>query len=102
MSQRALITGSCGLIGSEVSLHMAAHGFQIFGVDNNERAVFFGPEGDTRRSLERLDPHSGLHAPGFRYSGPGPRVGDDEGGPAGCDCAHRGPTFARPCGGDSV
>jgi CDP-paratose 2-epimerase len=54
MDKRALITGSCGLIGSEVSLHMAEHGYQIFGVDNNERAVFFGPEGDTRRSLERL------------------------------------------------
>lgn len=52
--KRALITGSCGLIGSEVSLHLGRHGFQIFGIDNNERAVFFGPEGDTRWSLDRL------------------------------------------------
>ena len=52
--KRALITGSCGLIGSEVSLHLGRYGFQIFGIDNNERAVFFGPEGDTRWSLERL------------------------------------------------
>lgn len=52
--KRALITGSCGLIGSEVSLHLARHGFRIFGIDNNERAVFFGPEGDTRWSLQRL------------------------------------------------
>src|SRR5689334_14091884 len=52
--KRALVTGSCGLIGSEVSLHLGRHGFRIFGVDNNERAVFFGPEGDTRWSLERL------------------------------------------------
>jgi CDP-paratose 2-epimerase len=52
--KRALITGSCGLIGSEVSLHLGRHGFRIFGIDNNERAVFFGPEGDTRWSLERL------------------------------------------------
>ncbi len=49
-----MVTGSCGLIGSEVSLHLARHSFRIFGIDNNERAVFFGPEGDTRWSLERL------------------------------------------------
>ena len=54
MSKRALITGSCGLIGSEVCLHLGRQGYQIFGVDNNERAVFFGPEGDTSWSLERL------------------------------------------------
>ena len=50
----ALITGSCGLIGSEVSGYLARRGFRIFGIDNNERAVFFGPEGDTSWSLERL------------------------------------------------
>ncbi|MBV9301236.1 MAG: NAD-dependent epimerase/dehydratase family protein [Acidobacteriaceae bacterium] len=53
-AKRALVTGSCGLIGSEVSLHLARHGYRIFGIDNNERAVFFGPEGDTRWSLQRL------------------------------------------------
>ncbi len=54
MPKNALVTGSCGLIGSEVCLHLARHGFRIFGVDNNERAVFFGPEGDTSWSLQRL------------------------------------------------
>lgn len=54
MSKKALVTGSCGLIGSEVCLHLGRNGYQIFGIDNNERAVFFGPEGDTRRSLQRL------------------------------------------------
>ncbi len=33
---------------------MAQRGYQIFGVDNNERSVFFGPEGDTSWSLGRL------------------------------------------------
>jgi len=37
-----------------VCLHLARNGFQIHGVDNNERSVFFGPEGDTRWSLQRL------------------------------------------------
>jgi CDP-paratose 2-epimerase len=52
--KNALITGACGLIGSEVSLYLARHGFRIFGLDNNQRAVFFGPEGDTSWSLQRL------------------------------------------------
>ncbi len=52
--KKALVTGSCGLIGSEVSLHLGRSGFQVFGVDNNERAVFFGPEGDTSWSLQWL------------------------------------------------
>jgi len=54
MVKCALITGSCGLIGSEVSLDLSKHGYNIFGIDNNERAVFFGPDGDTRWSLLRL------------------------------------------------
>ena len=54
MAKKALVTGSCGLIGSEVSVHLGQHGCQVSGIDNNERAVFFGPEGDTSWSLKRL------------------------------------------------
>jgi CDP-paratose 2-epimerase len=50
----ALVTGSCGLIGSEVSIHLAKRGYAVRGIDNNQRAVFFGPDGDTRGSLLRL------------------------------------------------
>jgi len=49
-----LITGSSGLIGSEVALFLAKHGCAIHGVDNNQRAVFFGPQGDTRWNQARL------------------------------------------------
>lgn len=35
-------------------MHLSARSYQIVGVDNNERAVFFGPEGDTSWSLKRL------------------------------------------------
>src|SRR5215469_6247591 len=49
-----LVTGSCGLIGSEVSVFFASQGFHVTGVDSNHRAVFFGPEGDTSWVLERL------------------------------------------------
>jgi CDP-paratose 2-epimerase len=52
--KKLLVTGSSGLIGSEVCLHFAAQGWAIHGVDNNQRAVFFGPQGDTRWNQERL------------------------------------------------
>lgn len=49
-----LVTGSSGLIGSEVCIYFAAQGWKIHGVDNNQRAVFFGPQGDTRWNQQRL------------------------------------------------
>jgi len=50
-----LVTGSSGLIGSEVCAYFARElGYTIHGVDNNQRAVFFGPQGDTRWNQERL------------------------------------------------
>lgn len=49
-----LVTGSCGLIGSEVSFFFAEEGFRIAGIDNNLRAEFFGPEGDTSWVLAQL------------------------------------------------
>ena len=52
--KRCLVTGSSGLIGSEVALYFSQQGFQIHGVDNNQRAVFFGPQGDTRWNQQRL------------------------------------------------
>ena len=53
--KKILITGSSGLIGSEVCLFFAERGFAIHGVDNNQRAVFFGPQGDTRWNQKRLE-----------------------------------------------
>ena len=49
-----LVTGSSGLIGSEAVEHFAARGHNVFGVDNNMRADFFGPQGDTSWRLARL------------------------------------------------
>ncbi|PWU00637.1 MAG: NAD-dependent epimerase [Terriglobia bacterium] len=54
MASAVLVTGSCGLIGSEVTVFFSRLGFKVTGVDNNFRATFFGPEGDTRWSLERI------------------------------------------------
>jgi CDP-paratose 2-epimerase len=50
-----LVTGSSGLIGSEVCSHFATKGWKIHGLDNNQRAVFFGPQGDTRWNQSRLE-----------------------------------------------
>jgi CDP-paratose 2-epimerase len=52
---KILITGSSGLIGSEVCKHFASLNWEIHGVDNNQRAVFFGPQGDTRWNQSRLE-----------------------------------------------
>lgn len=52
--KKLLVTGSSGLIGSEVCLFFASKGWQIHGVDNNQRAIFFGPQGDTRWNQQRL------------------------------------------------
>ena len=51
---RVLITGSSGLIGSELVSFFDARGHTLVGIDNNMRADFFGPGGDTRWNLERL------------------------------------------------
>src|SRR5215467_14600732 len=37
-----LVTGSSGLIGSEVAKYFAELDWRVHGVDNNQRAVFFG------------------------------------------------------------
>jgi CDP-paratose 2-epimerase len=52
--KKLLITGSSGLVGSEVCIYFAAKGWEIHGLDNNQRAVFFGPQGDTRWNQQRL------------------------------------------------
>jgi CDP-paratose 2-epimerase len=62
-SSSVLISGSCGLIGSEVSLFFARKGYRVTGIDSNHRAVFFGPEGDTTWVLQRLREN----IPGYRH-----------------------------------
>ncbi len=50
-----LVTGSSGLIGGEAVVYFDALGFRITGVDNNMRADFFGPQGDTTKNRARLE-----------------------------------------------
>ncbi len=51
---KALVTGSSGLIGSELVYFFDSRAECVVGIDNNMRADFFGPEGDTRWNLQRL------------------------------------------------
>lgn len=53
--KKLLVTGSSGLIGSEVCTYFAKEGWEICGVDNNMRADFFGAGGDTRWNQQRLE-----------------------------------------------
>ncbi|NDJ63188.1 MAG: NAD-dependent epimerase/dehydratase family protein [Chloroflexi bacterium] len=53
--KKLLVTGSNGLIGSEVVSHFDALGWRVVGVDNNMRREFFGVRGDTRWNQQRLE-----------------------------------------------
>ncbi|RLD16154.1 MAG: NAD-dependent epimerase [Caldiserica bacterium] len=50
----SIITGSCGLIGSESSYFFHDKGFFIVGIDNDMRSYFFGKEASTSWNLENL------------------------------------------------
>src|SRR6476620_3452829 len=51
---KLLVTGSSGLIGSAVVDYFCNLGWEAHGIDNNMRADFFGPQGDTRWNQKRL------------------------------------------------
>jgi CDP-paratose 2-epimerase len=50
----AVVTGSSGLIGSEMVAFLDERGWRTEGIDNNMRRDFFGEAGDTRPNLEAL------------------------------------------------
>ena len=50
-----LITGSCGLVGSESAEFFSKKGFEILGIDNNSRKLFFGKDGDINWIKNRLN-----------------------------------------------
>ena len=51
----ALITGSAGLIGSAAAYPFESLGYDVWGVDNDSRSVFFGPEASTEPMRGRLE-----------------------------------------------
>ena len=53
--KKILVTGSGGLIGSEVVSSFSELGWQVLGIDNNMRMDFFGEGGDTTWNVSRLE-----------------------------------------------
>ncbi len=49
-----IVTGSSGLIGSEAVRRFHSRGYDVIGIDNDMRSVFFGSDGSTRWMTERL------------------------------------------------
>jgi len=49
-----IITGSTGLVGSESVEFFCKKGFDVIGIDNNLRSLFFGKEGSTNWIKKRL------------------------------------------------
>jgi CDP-paratose 2-epimerase len=50
-----VVTGSCGLVGSASVEHFAGAGYEVAGIDNDMRAVFFGPGASTGWVRQRLE-----------------------------------------------
>ena len=55
MNKNILVTGSSGLIGSEVVKFFCEHDFNVYGIDNNMRQIFFGKKGSTELNRKRLE-----------------------------------------------
>ena len=53
MKKNLLVTGSCGLVGSQISYDFSKK-YKIIGIDNNQRKVFFGYEGDITKQKKNL------------------------------------------------
>ena len=53
-NKKILVTGSSGLIGGEVVKFLSLKGYEVHGIDNNMREVFFGSKGSTLSNLERI------------------------------------------------
>lgn len=59
-----IVTGSCGLVGSESVTYFATRGYQVVGIDNDFRGRFFGPDASTdwtRNLLEERFPSHYTH-----------------------------------------
>lgn len=54
MKQTVIITGSCGLVGSEAVKFFIKKNFHVVGIDNNFRKKLFGDDGDTRWLKNKL------------------------------------------------
>src|SRR6202789_2736782 len=59
----AIITGSSGLVGSEAAAYFTALGFDVVGIDNGMREVFFGQSASTHWMTHQLQ----KNPPGYAH-----------------------------------
>jgi CDP-paratose 2-epimerase len=52
---KAIVTGSGGLVGSESAARLVEAGYDVVGIENDTRAVLFGPEASTSPVSDRLE-----------------------------------------------
>ncbi|MDQ4057774.1 MAG: NAD-dependent epimerase/dehydratase family protein, partial [Actinomycetota bacterium] len=50
-----IVTGSGGLVGSEAARAFGALGYDVVGVDNDMRRLFFGSHGSTLWNVDGLE-----------------------------------------------
>jgi CDP-paratose 2-epimerase len=55
---KILVTGAGGLIGSEAVDHYCSQGHEVYGIENNQRQIFFGEKGSTLLRLSQLEKYS--------------------------------------------
>lgn len=56
MTEKILVTGGAGLVGSECCRFLVENGYDVISIDSYERGEIFGEEGDTEQTAEkRLD-----------------------------------------------
>ena len=58
-----VVTGSAGLIGAEAVRFLAQQGFDVVGIDNDMRRVFFGNEASTAWNRQRIE----IEVKGYRH-----------------------------------
>jgi len=51
MAKTILVTGSNGLVGRSCTKRFLDEGYVVYGIDNNARALYFGMEASTRKSV---------------------------------------------------
>ena len=52
---KAIVTGSGGLIGSESAERLVEAGYDVVGIENDTRAILFGPDASTSHVTDRLN-----------------------------------------------
>lgn len=55
MAKKVLVTGAAGLVGSESVSFFCERDFEVYGIDNDMRAYFFGSEASTSWNRKRLE-----------------------------------------------